>query len=62
MKKQYDEMKKQLAELPEAQRQAMEQMMKGRLEQIEKMMGADGGMNVEVVVRDVRVNQGAPGR
>lgn len=61
-RKQYEEMKKQLAEMPESQRQMVEQMMKGRMEQMEKMMGGDGGMNVELIVTELRVNQGAPGR
>jgi hypothetical protein len=61
-RKQYEEMKKQLAEMPESQRQMVEQMMKGRLEQMEKMMAGDGGMNVELLVRELRVNKGAPNR
>jgi hypothetical protein len=59
MRKQYEEMKKQLAEMPEAQRQMVETMMKGRMEQMEQMMGGDGGMNIELIVRELRVNQGA---
>jgi hypothetical protein len=62
MRKQYEEMKKQLAEMPESERKMAEQMMKGQLGQMEKMMGSDGGMNVELVVRELRVNQGAPNR
>jgi len=62
MRKQYDEMKKQLAEMPEAQRKMVEDRMKGRLAQMEQMMGGDGGMNIELVVRELRVNQGAPAR
>jgi len=61
-RKQLEEMKKQLAEMPESQRQMVEQMMKGRMEQMEKMMGGDGGMNVELIVKELRVNQGAPTR
>jgi hypothetical protein len=61
-RKQYEEMKKQLADMPESQRQMVEQMMKGRLEQMEKMMAGDGGMNVELLVRELRVNKGAPNR
>jgi hypothetical protein len=59
-RKQYEEMKKQLAEMPESQRQMVEKMMKGRLEQMEKMMGDDGTMNVEMIVQELQVNQGAP--
>lgn len=60
MRQQYEQMKKQLAEMPESQRQMVEQMMKGRMEQMEQVMGGDGGMNVELVVREVRVNAGPP--
>jgi hypothetical protein len=56
----YAEMKKQLDELPPAQRQMMENMMKGQLAQLERMMGDDGSMNFESTVREVRVNAGAP--
>lgn len=61
MRKQYEEMKTRLAEMPEAQRAMAERMMKGQLEQMEKMMGDDGAMNVEIVVREVRVNAGPLG-
>jgi len=60
MRQQYEEMKKQLAEMPESQRQMAERMMKGRMEQIEQMMSGDGGMNVELVVRELHVNAGPP--
>jgi len=60
MRHQYEEMKKQLAEMPESQRQMAERMMKGQMEQIEQMMNGDGGMNVELVVRELHVNTGPP--
>ena len=56
----FAEMKKQLAELPPEQRQAMEQMMKGQLGQLERMMGEDGSMTFESTVREVKVNAGPP--
>jgi hypothetical protein len=62
MRKQYEEMKKQLAEMPESQRKMMEDMMKSRFGQIEKMMSGEGGMNIELVVKELRVNQGPPAR
>jgi hypothetical protein len=62
MRKEYEEMKKQLAEMPESERKMVEQMMQGQMAQMEKMMGGDGGMNVELVVTELRVNQGAPTR
>jgi hypothetical protein len=61
MRKQYEEMKAQLAEMPESQRAMVEKMMKGQLEQMEKMMGDDGSMNFEITVEEVRVNAGPIG-
>ncbi len=60
MRAQYEQMKKQLAEMPESQRQMAEKMMKSQLEQIEQMMKGDGGMNLELVVRALHVNAGPP--
>jgi hypothetical protein len=57
---QFAEMQKQLAEMPEEQRKMMEQMMKGQLEQLSRMVSADGSMNFEFTVREVRVNAGPP--
>jgi len=59
-RQQYEQMKKQLADMPESQRQMVEKMMKGKLEQMEQMMNGDGGMNLELVVREVHVNAGPP--
>jgi len=56
-RKQYEEMKKQLAEMPESQRAMAEQMMKGRMEQMDQMMGG-GPMNVELTVKELLVNTG----
>jgi hypothetical protein len=61
MRKQYEEMKQRLAEMPASQRAMAERMMKGQMEQIEKMMsGGDDSMTVETTVKDIRVNQGPP--
>jgi hypothetical protein len=60
MRQKYEDMKKQLAAMPESQRQMVEKMMKGQMAQMEQMMEGDGGMNVEMVVHDVRVNAGPP--
>jgi predicted secreted Zn-dependent protease len=49
-RKQLEEMKKQLAEMPEAQRKMVEEMLKSQM---------GGGMNIELVVQELRVNQGA---
>jgi hypothetical protein len=55
------ELKKQLESMPEAQRAMMEKMMKGKLEQLEKMTAAGGDtVTVETVVKNVRVNAGPP--
>lgn len=59
-RKQYEQMKKQLADMPPSQRQMAEQMMKGRMEQIERLMEGDGTMNVELRVQELRVNAGPP--
>ncbi len=60
---QYEKMKHQLAEMPEAQRAMAERMMKGQLERIEKMMGGEGDeMTVELIVKELRVNAGPPTR
>jgi hypothetical protein len=61
MRAQYEEMKKQLDDMPEAQRAMAERMMKGQIEQLEKMMeGGDDAMTVQTTVRELRVNQGPP--
>lgn len=59
MRKKYEEMQRQLAELPASQRAMAERMMKGQLEQIGKMMQGDA-LQVEMLVTDVRVNAGPP--
>jgi len=60
MRQQLQEMKKQLADMPEQQRQMMQQMMGGQLAALEKMVGDDGSMTFELVAREVRVNAGPP--
>ena len=59
-RKQYEEMKKQMAEMPEEQRKMMESMMKGQMEQFEQMLSKDGPMSIEVTVKELRVNSGPP--
>jgi len=59
-RREYEKMKQQLADMPESQRQMVEKMMKGRMEQMEQMMSGDGGMNLELVVRELHVNAGPP--
>lgn len=60
-RKQYEQMKKQLADMPESQRAMVEQMMKGRMEQMEQMMSG-GPMTIDVLVKELRVNRGPPKR
>ena len=60
-RKQYEEMKKELAEMPEEQRKMVEKMMQGQLAQYEQMMEGEGGMTVEMRVKELRVNSGPPG-
>lgn len=61
MQTQFEEMEKQLADLPPEQRQMMERMMGPQMEQMRQMMsGGGGGMTMEVTVTDVRVNSGPP--
>jgi hypothetical protein len=59
-RKQYEEMKQKMAELPEDQRKMMESMMKGQMEQFEQMLSKDGPMSIEVTVKELRVNSGPP--
>jgi hypothetical protein len=61
MRAELEELQRQLDELPEAQRAMVEEMFAGRMEQMQSLLGGeDGGMTVEMVVLDVRVNQGPP--
>ena len=62
MRAQYEQMQEQLENMPESQRAMFEQMMGAQMEQIRAMMeGGSDGMTMELVVTDVRVNQGPPG-
>jgi hypothetical protein len=55
------ELKKQLADMPEAQRAMVEKMMKGQIDQLEKMSASGGkAMTFETNVKEVRVNAGPP--
>ncbi len=54
-----DQLQKQMKDMPEAQRKMMEKMMGGQMENLKKML-AGGGMQMEVVVKDVKVNTPPP--
>ena len=58
---QFEEMQRELENLPPEQRAMVEQMMAGQLEQFRSMMaGDDEPMSFQVLVTDVRVNAGPP--
>lgn len=58
---QFEEMQRQLEEMPPEQRAMVERMMAGQMEQFQEMMsGESSGMTFEVLVTDVRVNEGPP--
>ncbi len=62
MRAQYEEMMKHLEQMPEAQRKMAEEMMKQQMPMLEQMLDQEsgGGMTLEMTVKEVRVNSGAP--
>ncbi len=54
-----DQMEEQMKNMPEAQRKMMEKMMGGQMEKLKQMVGG-GGMDMEVSVKDVKVNTPPP--
>ena len=55
-------MQRELEALPPEQRAMVESMMAGQLEQFRAMMeGEDAPVTVQILVSEVRVNQGPPG-
>jgi len=59
---QFEEMERELANMPPEQRQMVESMMAAQLEQFRAMMAGGGEpMVFEVQVREVRINSGPPG-
>ena len=58
---QFEQMRRELENMPAQQRQMIESMMADQMKQLEAMMSDDGApMVIEVVVTDVRVNEGSP--
>lgn len=56
---QFEEMKRELDNMPEAQRRMVESMMADRFPEFEAMMSGEAtGMTIAVTVREVLVNQG----
>ena len=60
MQEQLAEMKRELEQMPEAQRKMVEQMMRAQIENLEQM-GDEGGMKIQIKVKELRVNSGPPG-
>ncbi len=58
---QLEEMRAQLANIPEAQRAMVEGMLKPQIEQLEEILGSEGGMEMTITVKEVKVNAGPPG-
>lgn len=54
-----EELRNQLADMPEAQREMMEQMMGEQIRMLESMVGEEG-LRMELRVVDLRVNAGPP--
>jgi len=58
---QLEEMRRQLEEMPPAQRAMVEEMFQGRLAEMEALLSDDGApLTIEIRVVEVRVNEGAP--
>ena len=51
------EMEKQLSQMPEAQREAIERRIKPQMEQFERMLESGEGMTMNISVTDVKVNE-----
>jgi len=61
MRAQFEEMQRELEAMPAQQRQMVEAMMADQMRQFEAMMSDDAApMVIEVLVTEVRVNQGPP--
>jgi len=62
-RKQLDEMKQQMDQMPAAQRAMMEQMLRQQTAAMEQMLGSGGGsgMTIEMRVTRLDVNTGPPG-
>jgi hypothetical protein len=62
LRAQLEEMRKQLASMPEAQRAMMESMMGPQIERLESMLSSgEGDMEMVITVTDLKVNAGPPG-
>jgi len=61
LRAQLEEMQAQLDNLPQAQRAMMEGILGGQIAQLEEMLGGEGGMEMTMSVKEIRVNAGPPG-
>ena len=61
LRAQLEEMRAQLDNLPQAQRAMMEGILGGQIAQLEEMLGGEGGMEITMSVKEIRVNAGPPG-
>lgn len=62
LRAQLEEMRKQLASMPEAQRAMVESMMGPQMERLESMLSSpEGDVEMIVTVTDLKVNAGPPG-
>jgi len=52
------EMRAQLENIPEAQRPMVEGMINAQIERLESMLGSEGGMEMTITVKELRVNSG----
>ncbi len=59
-RRQLEQLKQQMEEMPSEQRAMMERMMGGQIDNLEQMLAGEG-FEMELVVTDLRVNQGPPG-
>lgn len=60
LRAQLDELKAQMENMPEAQRNMLGSMLEGQIKQLESMLGGDGGMEFTITVKEIRVNEGDP--
>jgi hypothetical protein len=60
LRAQLAEMRAQLESMPEAQRRMMEGILNSQIEQMEGMLGGEGGMEFTITVKELRVNSGGP--
>lgn len=58
---QLQEIRAQMASMPEAQRAMMEGMVSAQIKQLEGMLGGGGAIEMTMTVKEIKVNAGRPG-